>query len=59
MDLISSAVNVYGVPGFKVIGYDDWARQRRDEIDQGLPQSVSYDGLPVTSMSPSNALLLS
>ena len=29
MDLISPTVNVYGVPGFEVIGYDDWARQCR------------------------------
>ena len=36
MNLISKAVSIYGVPGFEVIGYDDWARQCEYEFDEGL-----------------------
>ncbi len=56
MDLISPAVNVYGVPGFEVIGYDDWARQCRHEFEQGLLKQVRYEGLHVVSMTPGNVL---
>ena len=56
MDLISPTVNVYGVPGFEVIGYDDWARQCRHEFEQGLLKQVSYEGLRVVSMTPGNVL---
>ncbi len=56
MDLISPTVNVFGVPGFEVIGYDDWARQCEYEFEQGLLHSVSYEGLRVISMTPGNVL---
>ena len=56
MDLISPTVNVYGVPGFEVIGYDDWVRQCRHEFDQGLLKQVGYEGLSVVSMTPGNVL---
>lgn len=56
MDLISPAVNVYGVPGFEVIGYDDWARQCRHEFEQGPLKQVSYQGLHVVSMTPGKVL---
>ena len=56
MDLISKEVSVYGVPGFDVIGYDDWARQCKHEFDEGLLKQVSYDGLRVVTLTPGNVL---
>lgn len=56
MDLISKEVSVYGVPGFDVIGYDDWARQCKYEFDEGLLQRVSYEGLRVVTVTPENIL---
>lgn len=56
MDLISKQVSVYGVPGFEVIGYDDWARQCQYEFDEGLLQRVSYAGLQVVTATPGNVL---
>ncbi len=44
MDLISKRVQVYGVPGFPVIGYDDWHAQCEHEFGQKLVQSAEYDG---------------
>ena len=56
MDLISKEVSVYGVPGFDVIGYDDWARQCKHEFDEGLLKQVSYEGLRVVTLTPGNVL---
>lgn len=56
MDLISKQVSVYGVPGFEVIGYDDWARQCQYEFDEGLLQRVSYKGLQVVTATLGNVL---
>jgi len=56
MDLISKEVSVYGVPGFDVIGYDDWARQCQYEFDEGLLKRVSYEGLRVVTVTPGNVL---
>ena len=56
MDLISKEVSVYGVPGFDVIGYDDWARQCKFEFDEGLLKQVSYEGLRVVTLTPGNVL---
>ena len=56
MDLISKDVSVYGVPGFHVIGYDDWARQCEYEFDEGLLTRVNYEGLRVVTMTPGNVL---
>lgn len=56
MDLISKEVSVYGVPGFDVIGYDDWARQCQHEFDEGLLKRVSYEGLRVVTVTPGNVL---
>jgi hypothetical protein len=54
MNLISKEVSVYGVPGFDVIGYDDWARQCQHEFDEGLQQRVSHVGLQLVTVTPSN-----
>lgn len=56
MDLISKQVRVYGVPGFDVIGYDDWARQCQYEFDEGLLKRVSYEGMRVVTVTPGNVL---
>ncbi len=56
MDLISKTVSVYGVPGFDVIGYDDWARQCKYEFDEGILKQVSYEGLRVVTLTPDNVL---
>lgn len=56
MDLISKEVSVYGVPGFDVIGYDDWARQCKHEFEEGVLKQVSYEGLRVVTLSPGNVL---
>ena len=56
MDLISKEVRVYGVPGFDVIGYDDWARQCKHEFEEGVLKQVSYEGLRVVTLTPGNVL---
>ena len=56
MDLISKEVSVYGVPGFDVIGYDDWARQCKHEFEEGVLKQVSYEGLRVVTLTPGNVL---
>lgn len=56
MDLISKEVSVYGVPGFDVIGYDDWARQCEYEFDAGLLKRVSYEGMRLVTVTPANVL---
>jgi hypothetical protein len=42
MALVSREVKVYGVPGFEVIGYDDWSRQCAHEFAQGVIARVTY-----------------
>ena len=56
MNLISKQVSVYGVPGFDVIGYDDWARQCQYEFDEGVLKRVSYEGLQLVTVMPGNVL---
>ena len=56
MNLISKDVSVYGVPGFDVIGYDDWARQCEYEFDAGLLKRVSYEGMRVVTVTPGHVL---
>jgi len=56
MDLISKDVGVYGIPGFDVIGFEDWARQCKQEFEEGILKQVSYEGLRVLGMAPGNVL---
>ncbi|MDH4276045.1 MAG: nuclear transport factor 2 family protein [Gammaproteobacteria bacterium] len=56
MALISKDVSVYGVPGFEVIGYDDWARQCRFEFDEGILKQVSYAGLRLVTVTSDHVL---
>lgn len=48
MDLVSRRVQVHGIPGFEVIGYEDWTRQCEHEFKEGLLRSVGYQGLRMT-----------
>jgi len=52
MDLISKKVQVFGVPGYEVIGYDNWAAQCKHEFENNLLQQVSYEGMKVRVMTP-------
>ena len=56
MDLISKEVSVYGVPGFDVVAYDDWARQCQHQFDDGLLKRVSYEGLRVVTVTSGSVL---
>lgn len=56
MDLISRKVQVFGIPGLEVIGYDDWAKQSRHEFDTGVLRKVSYNGLKVQVMTPGRVM---
>ncbi|MEE8388026.1 MAG: nuclear transport factor 2 family protein [Acidiferrobacterales bacterium] len=56
MDLISQEVSVFGIPGFEVIGYDDWARQCRHEFDNNILKSVSYGPMKVVAQSPGRVM---
>ncbi|MHB8254231.1 MAG: Cif family virulence factor [Acidiferrobacter sp.] len=56
MALISRSVNVFGVTGFEVIGYDDWARQCQHEFAHKLLKGVSYEGLQIVSTTASHIL---
>ncbi len=47
MAMISTKVLVHGMPGFDVIGYDDWSRQCAHEFEQKLILSISYVGMDV------------
>ena len=51
MNLISKQVQVFGVPGFEVIGYDDWARQCQHEFAEGILAQVAYRDLKVQAMT--------
>lgn len=59
MNLISKAVSVFGVPGFDVIGYDDWFNQCKHEFDNQLLKQVSYKGLNVLAETPDKIMFKS
>jgi uncharacterized protein (TIGR02246 family) len=52
MRLISRDVQVFGVPGVEVIGYEDWRAQCAHEFAEGILKSFSYAGLEVVMMTP-------
>lgn len=47
MSQISKDVEVYGIPGFDEIGYDDWYSQCEYEFNEKLVSSSSYRGLNI------------
>ena len=51
MNLISKEVGVYGVPGFEVIGYEDWFNQCQHEFENKLLKNVSYQGMNVLAQT--------
>lgn len=59
MNLISKEVSVYGVPGFEVIGYDDWYNQCQHEFENKLLKQVSYQGLNVLAETPERIMFKS
>ncbi len=56
MDLVSKKVKVFGLPGFEILGYDDWAKQSKHEFETGVLKSVSYTGLKVQAMMPGRVM---
>ena len=56
MDLISSKVQVFGIPRIEVIGYDDWAKQCQHEFATGVLKNVSYTGMKVQVMTPGRVM---
>lgn len=59
MNLISKDVSVFGVPGFDVIGYDDWFNQCKHEFENSLLKQVSYHGLNVLAETPDRIMFKS
>jgi len=59
MNLISRDVSVFGVPGFDVIGYDDWFNQCKHEFENRLLKQVSYKGLNVVAETPDKIMFKS
>ena len=58
MDLISKDVQVFGVPGFDVIGFEDWHSQCDYEFREKLIQQASYDGLKIHQSNPKQVMFL-
>ncbi len=56
MDLVSPQVAVFGVPGFEVIGYSDWAAQCKHEFENNVLKRVAYNGLRVIAMTPGSVM---
>ncbi len=56
MDLISKQVSVFGVPGFDVIGYDDWARQCKHEFENNILKQVSYGPMKIVAHAPGRVM---
>jgi hypothetical protein len=59
MNLVSKDVSVFGVPGFEVIGYDDWYSQCEHEFTDKLLKNVSYQGLSVLAETPDRVMFKS
>jgi hypothetical protein len=59
MNLISRDVGVFGIPGFDVIGYDDWYSQCSYEFENRLLKQVSYKGLNVLAETPDRIMFKS
>ena len=58
MDLISKQVQVFGIPGFDVIGYEDWHSQCEYEFREKLIQQASYDGLKIRQSNDKQIMFL-
>ncbi len=51
MALVSRKVQVYGLPGDRVVDYDGWHQRRRNELRRGLLASLSYDDLAMRQIT--------
>ena len=58
MNLISKDVQVFGVPGFEVIGYSDWFSQCEYEFSEKLIQQASYQGLKIRQSNDTQIMFL-
>jgi hypothetical protein len=56
MDLISKKVSVFGMPGFEVIGYEDWARQCKHEFENDILKQVSYGPMKIIAHAPGRVM---
>jgi ketosteroid isomerase-like protein len=56
MDLISRQVSVFGIPGFEVIGYEDWARQCKHEFENNILKQVSYGPMKIVAHAPGRVM---
>ena len=53
MALISKTVEVFGVPGFEQIEYDDWFRQCEKEFEEKLIKEVGYESIEIIDSTDS------
>lgn len=58
MNLISQDIQVFGVPGFEVIGYADWFSQCEYEFNEKLIAETSYDGLQIRNSNDQQVMFL-
>lgn len=56
MNLISKDVQVYGVPNFEVINYNDWYNQCKKEFEDMLLTRIIYDGLHILAETPDRVM---
>jgi len=56
MNLISKEVQVFGVPGFEVIGYQDWYAQSEYEFRERLILDAQYQGTRVRQENESQIM---
>ena len=59
MNLISKDVSVSGVPGFDVIGHDDWFRQRKHGFGNRLLKRLGCKGPNVLAETPDRIMFKS
>lgn len=58
MNLISKDIQVFGVPGFEVIGYADWYSQCEYEFKEKVIERASYDGLKICNSNEEQIMFL-
>ena len=58
MNLISKDVKVFGVPGYDLIGYEDWFSQCEYEFNEKLIAETSYEGLKIRQSDEQQIMFL-
>ncbi len=58
MNLISEQVQVFGIPGFDVIGYSDWFSQCEHEFAEKLIREARYQDLKIRQSNDSQIMFL-